>query len=50
MTKPEMKVTCLFAEEGDAARQIILRSFVFFLQRELAQDDRKLTLKVQSNA
>lgn len=42
MSKPEITVTCFFADEGDVARQILFRSFVFYLQRELTQDGRKL--------
>ena len=42
MSKPEITVTCFFADEGEAARQILFRSFVFYLQRELMQDSRKL--------
>ena len=42
MHKPEISVTCYFNDEGEAASQIILESFVFFLHRELMQDGRKL--------
>jgi len=44
MIKTEITVTCFFADEGETAAQIILRSFEFFLQRELARDDRKFAL------
>jgi hypothetical protein len=39
MRKPEISVTCVFTEEGDSVRQILLRCFGFFLQRELARKD-----------
>ncbi len=42
MSKPEITVTCFFAEEGEAAGKMILRSFAFFLQRELLKSGRKL--------
>ena len=38
MSKPEIKVTCFFTNEGESARQIIYRSFGIFLQEEIAQD------------
>lgn len=43
MSKSEITVTCLFADEGETARQIILRSFDFFLQRELLRDRKKFS-------
>lgn len=43
MGKSEITVTCFFTDEGEAARQILFRSFVFFLQRELNRDSQKFT-------
>lgn len=43
MRNPEITVTCTFADEGEPARQILSRSFHFYLQRELMRDGRKLT-------
>ena len=49
MSKSEITVTCIFTDEGEAARQIICRSFGFFLQRERAQNGRKLAFPTQSH-
>lgn len=38
MRKREISVTCLFSGEAGPVRQIIIRSFCFFLQRELERD------------
>ena len=47
--KSDITATCFFADEGDAARQIILRSFIFFLHRELTKDSGKLALRTESH-
>jgi hypothetical protein len=49
MNKPEITVTCFFLDEGEAACQIIFRSFCFFLQRELMSDDRRLVISIPAN-
>lgn len=41
MHKPEITVVCCFEENGENLSQIILRSFGFFLQRELTQNGHK---------
>ena len=43
MSKTEITVTCLYADEGDTVSQIIFRSFGIFLKRELMHDDLKPT-------
>lgn len=49
MSKPEITVTCFFTEEGEAARQMIFRSFAFFLQRELMHKGHKLAFPSPSH-
>lgn len=44
MSKPEITVTCFYTDEGEDAAQIILRSFEFFLQRELTRNGHKFAL------
>jgi|GEM_PF-3291836 len=38
MKERDLPVTCRFAEGGEDAQTILLRSFQFFLQRELQND------------
>jgi hypothetical protein len=49
MSKPEITVTCVFTDEGEAVKQAINRSFKFFLQRELARNGRKFALPAPSH-
>jgi len=49
MSKPEIIVTCFFADEGEAVRQILFRSFIFFIQQELTKDGRKLAISAPSH-
>lgn len=35
MKKPELRLHCFYAPEGEAAKDLILRSFALFLRREL---------------
>jgi hypothetical protein len=49
MSKQEITVTCFFNGEGETVRQIIFRSFAFFLQRELGKEGRKLELPAVSH-
>ncbi len=49
MSKPEITVTCFFANEGEDASQIIFRSFRLFLQRETMQDGHKLAFPAVSH-
>lgn len=44
MSKPQLIVTCLFAEEGELVQDILLRSFMLFLGRELEYNGRTLVL------
>lgn len=50
MGKQEITVRCIYTDEGDAARQIIFRSFDFFLRRELALESRKLAFPAPDHA
>lgn len=43
MSKTKITATCVYADKGETARQIILRSFDLFLQRELTQNNWKFT-------
>ena len=37
MSKPEICVTCLFSEGAEHVRDLLVRSFRLYLQRELGQ-------------
>lgn len=50
MGKQEITVTCFYTDEGDAARQIIFRSFEIFLRREIALESRKLAFPAPGHA
>ena len=49
MSKPEITVTCFYTNEGEAARQIILRSFRLFLRRETTRDGNKFAFPAVSH-
>lgn len=49
MSKPEITVTCVFPDKGETACEILLRSFRFFLQRELTRASRKLAIPATSH-
>ena len=49
MSKPEITVTCCYTDEGECAAEITLRSFEFFLQRELTRDGHKFALSGPSH-
>jgi hypothetical protein len=38
VSKREIEVRCVFADEADTACEIIIRSLCFYLQRELERD------------
>lgn|GEM_PF-789468 len=44
MSKAEIRVTCLFSDGAEHVREVLIRSFRFYLQRELGQSTQNLSL------
>jgi len=44
--RQEIRVTCLFPEGGESIQKILLRSFCFYLQRELESEGHRLPFRL----